>query len=261
VDLIRRRKLVVLLLFIATGFSARAEDNGPDAWDGWRLELQWIGQPDQPQDHDCSRRVDCLSNTRSIHAGALSASYAETDTWSATLKLGLGRAYDWERRPASGFGVLSLRADVVIELGRTRDVFGLALRASPSVLYGWAGRGGELVIGFPGVAVLFGWRDLWGEIAVPAQPSHADPRLFYIQGAWRDDHFMAAAAIGTFGSLAFAGTHLQKAGSFIGVWLEGRARLWESLEVHVTMAISTPTILSLGLVWAPATDRTPALLD
>lgn len=243
------------------GAAAIADDGSGDVWDGWRLELQWIGQPDQPQDHDCSRRFDCLSTTRSFSAGAIRAAYVDTDTWGILFTAGLGHAYDWERRPATGFGVLSLRADITVELGRTRDKFGLALRASPSVIYGWAGEGGSWFVGFPGVAVLFGWRDLWGEIAVPAQATHTDPRLFYVQGAWRDDRFMFAAALGTFGSLAFAGTEIDKSGAFIGVWLEGRARVWKSLEVHVTSAISTPTILSIGIGWAPGGGRSAAWLD
>lgn len=244
------------------GSSARAEAPVPatSAWGGARLELQWLGQPDQPRDHTCSRSADCYSATRSFHAAALSARFVEEDSYALGLTLGLGHAFDWEKRPATGFGVLSLRADIQIELGRTGDDFGVAVRVSPGLLYGWADRGGSVQVDFPGLGAVFGWRDLWVELGLPAQPTHADPRLFYLQGAWRNEHFMAAAAVCTFGTHAFAGDDIEKSGAFFGVWLEGRARLWRGLEAHLTLAISQPTVLGLGIGWAFDT-ATPALLD
>ncbi len=230
------------------------------AWDGASLELQWLGQPDQPRDHTCSRRADCYSATRSFHAAAVSGRFVEEDSYAVGLTLGLGHAYDWEERPATGFGVLSLRADIQVEIGRTGDDFGVAVRVSPGLLYGWAGDGGSFQVDFPGVAAIFGWRDLWAELALPAQPTHADPRLFYLQAAWRDDQFMAAAAICTFGTHAFADDDIEKIGAFFGVWLEGRVRLWRGLEAHLTLALSQPTLLGLGLRWSFG-EGPPALLD
>jgi hypothetical protein len=220
------------------------------AWDGTRVELQWLGQPDQPRDHTCTRRADCYSATRSFNAAAISGRFVEEDSYALGLTLGLGHAYDWERRPATGFGVLSLRADIQVEIGRTGDDFGVAVRISPGLLYGWAGEGGSFQPDFPGLGAIFGWRDLWLELGLPAQPTHADPRLFFLQAAWRNDHIMAAAAVCTFATHAFAGDDIEKAGAFFGVWLEGRARLWQGFEAHVTLALSQPTVLGLGVAWA-----------
>jgi hypothetical protein len=242
--------------------SAAAVETRPDPWSGWRFDFMWLGQPDQPTDETCSRLRDCWSTTRSFHAAALRASFVETDVWAAALTLGLGHAYDWERRPASGFGVFSARADITVEILRTSEDFGAAVRVSPIALYGWAGDGGSFEIDFPGVAAVFGWRDLWAEIALPAMPTHADPRLFYVQGAWRDEVWALAASVGTFASHAFAGDDIEKTGSIFGVWLEARARLWRDLEVRVSTGLSYPTTLGLTIGWAPSDGtRAPALLD
>lgn len=223
--------------------------------DFWRAEVLFALQPDQTRSVSCSRGLDCLTPARTYFAGALRGRFERPGAWWAGLTLSLGRAEDHERRPASGYGVLSLRADFQVELGRTAERLGIALRVSPTLIVGWSGDGAGLRTDIPAFAFLLGVRDLWGEVGLPSIPTHADPRLFFVQMGWRQPLFELEAGLATFGSLGYRVDEIRKVGGGFGVWLSGRARLEPTSpwEATLRLAIANPTILLLGVAWrAPA---------
>ncbi|MCC6623156.1 MAG: hypothetical protein IT385_17995 [Deltaproteobacteria bacterium] len=225
-------------------------DLGPTTW---RLEGHLVFQPDQPREHRCNRGSDCLSASRSFVAGAVRATREVPGAWSAALTLSLGRHLDVERIPVDGFGVFIVRGDFQLELGRGRETFGAALRVSPVLVVGWSATGTALRSDFPGFALLLGRRDLWGEVIVPAFPTHLDPRRFYLGAGWRDARFELEGGFATFGSLGYQRDEIDRATNNLGVWVagswrvpdgDGRPSRW---ELFARAAIAWPFVTGLGV--------------
>ena len=105
--------------------------------DVWRAELLFAVQPDQVNvDLPCRGGIDCPTRARSFAAGGLRGEFDRPGRWSGAVTLAVAHAEDQERQPPGGYGVVSLRVDVQVELGRAADRFGLALRASPVLMAG-----------------------------------------------------------------------------------------------------------------------------
>lgn len=219
--------------------------------DFWRAELLLALQPDQTRSVSCGRGLDCLTPARSFLAAAMHGRFERPGAWWAALTMSLGRAEDHERVPTDGYGVFTLRADLQVELGRTAERLGVALRVSPTLIVGWSGAGAGVRTDLPAFAFLLGLRDLWGEVGLPSVPTHADPRLFFVQLGWRQPHFELAAGLATFGSLGYREDAIHKVGGGFGLWLSGRGRLTPTSpwEATLRLAIANPTILLLGIAW------------
>ena len=185
----------------------------------WRLEAGLAFQPEQPRDYSCHPGVDCRSPSLYYVAGIISAQYRRLDQWSLGLTLALGRHEDLEVIPVDGFGIMTLRADFQLELGRGPGRFGAALRVSPVLVVGWSGTGSTVLTDLPGFALLIGERDLWGEVIVPAFPTDADPRLFYAGAGWHHGPYLLEGGVATFGSIGYAREEVSRAGTNFGLWL------------------------------------------
>lgn len=229
----------LLILFgMSTDTAAR-----PPSWDG---ELLLHAQPEQDIDVKCNRRVDCLTPVKSSFGAAARVGYHEPDVWRFSATLGLAHAIDQEELPAGGYALLSLRLDFDVELGRTKDRFGAALRISPSLTYGWHDKGHALGVDLPGFALLLGLRDLWGEVGVPALPTAADPRLFYLAVGWRHRLVSGVAGAGTFSTVGYQRDAIDRGGSWLGAFAHLETPLTRRFHLTLRLAITTPVSVGLG---------------
>ena len=220
---------------------------GQPAWAApWDIEGLIAVQPEQEIEVTCNQRVDCMTPMRSSFGGAVRGGYRDAGVWGLSATLGFAHASDQEGIPTSGYSILSLRLDFEVELGRTADQFGAALRVSPILVYGWHDDGSALGVDLPGFALLLGRTDLWGEVGVPTLPTPTDPRLVYVAGGWQHPWVSGVAGFGTFGTLGYQRDEIDKAGSWLGVFAHLERALTERFYVTLRLALTTPVSVALG---------------
>lgn len=205
-----------------------------------------VAQPDQTIDVICNRGADCLTPVKASFGGALSGSFRDPGVWGIAATLGLVHAVDQEERPLSGYSVLTLRLDLELELGRTARRFGAALRVSPSFAFGWHRDDSAFRAEIPGLTLMLGRTDLWGEVAVPHLPTPADPRIFHLGVGWTHPRISGVAGFGTFGTLGFKPDTLDRAGSRLGAFAHLDTPLTDRFRLTLRLAISSPFIIALG---------------
>ena len=230
--------IVVLLALVGEAVAS------PPAWDA---EALFLAQPEQDLDAKCNPGVDCMTPVKSLVGGAVRLGYQEVDVWRFAATLGVAHAVDQEENPRPGYSLLSLRLDFDVELGRTADRFGAALRISPSLTYGWHPKGSALGADLPGFALLLGLRDLWGEVGVPTLPTPADPRLFYVAFGWRHPRVSGVAGAGTFSTVGYQRDELDRGGAWLGVFAHLETPLTERFHLTLRLALTNPVSVGLGV--------------
>lgn len=216
----------------------------PPAWDA---EAMLVAQPEQELDVKCNAGVDCMTPVKSLVGGAVRLGYREADVWGFAATLGLAHAVDQEENPPPGYSLLSLRLDFEVELGRTADRFGAALRISPSITWAWHPKGSALGVDIPGFALLLGLRDLWGEVGVPTLPTPADPRLFYLAFGWRHPWVSGVAGAGTFSTVGYQRDELDRGGAWLGAFAHLETPLTERFHLTLRLNLTTPISAALGV--------------
>lgn len=216
----------------------------PPAWDA---EAMLVAQPEQELEVKCNPGVDCMTSVKSLVGGAVRLGYREVDVWGFAATLGLAHAVDQEENPPPGYSLLSLRLDFDVELGRTADRFGAALRISPSLTWAWHPKGSALGVDIPGFALLLGLRDLWGEVGVPTLPTPADPRLFYLAVGWRHPWVSGVAGAGTFSTVGYQRDELDRGGAWLGVFAHLETPLTERFHLTLRLNLTTPISAALGV--------------
>jgi hypothetical protein len=232
-----------LALFVAALALARDAGANPPPWDA---EALLVVQPEQELDVKCNPGVDCLTPVKSLVGGAVRLGYRELDVWRFGATLGMAHAVDQEENPKPGYSLFSLRLDFDVELGRTVDQFGAALRISPSITYAWHSKGSAVGVDIPGFALLLGLRDLWGEVGVPTLPTPADPRLFYLAVGWRHPWVSGVAGAGTFSTVGYQRDELDRGGAWLGVFAHLETPLTERFYLTLRLVLATPISVALG---------------
>lgn len=212
----------------------------------WDAEVLLVVQPEQELDVKCNPGVDCMTPVKSLVGGVARLGYHEADVWRFGATLGMAHAVDQEENPQPGYSLLSLRLDFDLELGRTADRFGGALRISPSITYAWHPKGSALGVDLPGFALLLGLRDLWGEVGVPTLPTPADPRLFYLAVGWRHPWVSGVAGAGTFSTVGYQRDELDRGGAWLGVFAHLETPLTERFHLTLRLVLATPISVALG---------------
>lgn len=230
-----------LLALLALADDTRAN---PPPWDA---EVLFVAQPEQELDVKCNPGVDCMTPVKSLVGGAVRLGYHEPDAWRFGATLGVAHAVDQEENPRPGYSLLSLRLDFDVELGRTVDRFGAALRISPSLTYAWHPKGSAIGVDIPGFALLLGLRDLWGEVGVPTLPTPADPRLFYLAVGWRHPWVSGVAGAGTFSTVGYQRDELDRGGAWLGVFAHLETPLTERFHLTLRLNLATPVSIALGV--------------
>jgi|GEM_PF-1684650 len=250
------RLLLALLLVgaLAAVAPAAAAPPAPIAATQWAqevilLEALLAVQPDQTTDAPCHPGQDCPTPVRDSLAGGLRFTYDRPGRWSGAVALTFGHARDQERRPPEGFTTFQLRVDLVFEISRQIDRFGVAFRVSPVLMAGWTDREQAIRTDIPGLGLLLGRTDLWVEVAIPTLPTHDDPRFLALQVGWKQPLFTLEGGIAAFSSLTWARDDLDRTGLGPGLWLTARTRFTREsrFEASLRVAISKLSMFSVGL--------------
>lgn len=222
----------------------------PDvARDGpWALELMIVAEPPQPVETSCGGQRDCLTASKAWFGGAARASFHAPEVVHVTTTLGLATIVDQEERPPS-YGVLSLRLDAQIEIGRRADRFGAALRASQVALMGWSDDGVDVTTDFPGAALVLGTTRLWGEVALRTIPSPPDPRGFHLALGMQLERWSGTAGVCTLGTLGMQHGELAEAGTTFGAYGDVTMRVTERFDLRLMAIVAQPVLLTLGFGW------------
>lgn len=213
----------------------------------WEVEAMVAAQPDQEIEVQCNRLVDCLTPVRSSFGGAMRLGYRDHGVWGFGATVGIVHAFDQEEIPVGGYSLLTLRLDFEVEFGRTEEAFGAALRVSPSLAYGWHDRGDGLGFDLPGLTLMLGRTDLWGEVGIPALPIPTDPRLFHVGVGWRHPRVSGVVGLGTFGTPGFKHDEVENAGAWVGAFAHLETPLTERFHLGLRLVVSTPWSVVLGV--------------
>ena len=228
----------------------------------WSLELMVLAEPEQPRDHDCGSR-DCFTPARASFGGGVRAVYREPHAWSLAATVALSTLVDQEQRPP-GYGALSARLDFQVELGRTADRFGCALRASEVLVLAWGEQssssdgdhGVDVLSDVPGVALVLGTTRLYGEAGLRVLPTPADPRVFHLAFGFDLGRWSGTAGIGTFGTLGFREGEVAAINTHFGLYGDVALRVTPRFDLRLMAVIGLPVQLALGFGWhfAAASD-------
>lgn len=210
------------------------------------FELLVHAAPEQPREIQCNPGVDCLSPARTFFGGAIRGHLAAPEAWSLDGTLDITQLVDQDQRPDGGYTVASVRFDFELELGRTREKFGAALRVSPVFALGWSDAGAGFRTSVPGLALLLGQTDLWGEVGVPPLPTPSDPRLFHVACGFEFPRLSGLAGLGTMSTLGFSRDELDKAGAFPGAFAYLATPLTPAFDLTLRLVVSSPIIVGLG---------------
>ena len=240
---------LAVALAISASHAAEPEPLIEGEVDGpWAIELGLNAEPEQPHEVPCNRNQDCLTGAKAYFGGAIRAAYRDAHTWSLVATLGMTTMVDQEERPPS-YGVLSLRTDVQIELGRGPERFGAALRVSPVLVIAWAEPGVDVLTDFPGLALVLGTERYWGEVGIRTVPTPSDPRGFHLAFGFALERWSGTVGIGTFATLGFRGTEVEPAGGAIGGYGDVTVRVTERFDLRLMAVVSAPVLLSFGFGW------------
>ena len=216
----------------------------------WSLELMVLAEPEQPRDHRCGS-TDCVSPARASFGGGVRVALEVPESWSLVATAALSTLIDQEGRPP-GYGAFTFRVDGQVEIGRTAERFGCALRASQVLIVAWpeqAAGGADVLSDVPGFALVLGTTHLYGEAGLRVLPTPADPRVFHLAFGFDLDRWSGTAGIGTFGTLGFRQDRVHAVNTGFGIYGDVAVRVTPRFDLRLMAVIGLPVQLALGFGW------------